>query len=125
MWLMLIFAVGPEPIALVETVAMCETNHYYDCNANHVFTQNIYYDGEGNVLAWHLVKQLEHKPIAGRITFFDGSYLRRIDARRVCESYTQHDPELESRSILSTEQRRGLSPVMSTKRAKELLQGDR
>lgn len=121
----LLLGIVPLDMPVREQVGVIEVNHYYDDQAHHVFDQFIFrdfnpYTNNFEIVDWRLKKPEHCGPDGCSVFFYDNGIMRRVDAGRVNESWTQIDPELNERSILPKEQRRGLSPVMSAKRAKEL-----
>lgn len=94
-----------------------ETNHLYDHNGNHVFTQVLFLDlsesGERyNVQAWRMTDpkyKPRRTPNGAEALFHDKGVLRKVTADSWRESWTQEDPELTSREHLPQEQRRGLT----------------
>lgn len=97
-----------------------EINALYDDAGREVFTQAIFREatetGE-QVRAWRLVKSTTVMPQknwrTGRyeMLWHDGDTLRRIEARAVRYTFSQHDPELRERDTLPKHERRELSQL--------------
>lgn len=107
-----------------------EISHVYDDNANHTFSQLVFWDwnpreNRYDVRDWRIIKSKQQLPIHNQVIWNDGETIRRVTAIRTVESWEQWDVELQARDTLPTDQRRGLSPVISTRRAKELLGKER
>jgi hypothetical protein len=120
-------AVGLNPVddAAVDQVDLIEVNHFYDDQGRLVFDQIIYYDWDAkhsryNVRDWRLIKTPAQIPLRN---WRDGRYssewndfkqrdgLRRVSAKSVRETWTQHDPELLEREFLPQEKRRELRKI--------------
>lgn len=103
-----------------EFVAATELNHLYsERDGKHVLDQFIFYDSQGYVIDYKIVKSLEQKRTGHRtfksngyshINFYDKSIhtYRFITTTGIRETWTQHDPELEDRRINGTDLRRKL-----------------
>lgn len=112
-------AVIPRAPVAADKVDLLEINHYYDDNGREVFTQAILYDWcdaecRHQVRAWRLLKDTAARPLPDRnrggyfVIWADGDTLRRVAAEYTRETWTQHDPELNERSILPRENRKEL-----------------
>jgi hypothetical protein len=112
-------ATGLTPVdtPAVDQVDMIEINHFHDEHGRLVFDQIIFFDwsvadGRYQVRAWRLLKhpaQIPHRNWANGMyvaTWYDGELLRKVSARSLRETWTQHDPELFERDFLPKEQRR-------------------
>ncbi len=122
--------VAPQADLSTERVDLVELNHFFDDQGRHVFDQMIFYDwsAEQNryqVRAWRLLKSASQQPrhdwerdvyIA---TWQDGDLLRRVAAKKMKETWTQHDPELVEREYLPKELRRELYHPRIALREKE------
>jgi hypothetical protein len=102
-----------------DRVDVIEVNHFYDEKGSLVFDQIIFYDwspahSRYQVRDWKLLKtpaQIPHRNWRRRefvAVWHDGEVLRRVRAKTICESWTQHDPELTERDFLPKEKRREL-----------------
>ena len=117
-----------EPVE--ERVSLVETNHFYDLDGRHVFTQVIFQDWNAEqsryeVVAWRLVKgpgQLPQRDWqrGGYVTVWQDSgappnsqLLREVRAEAIRESWSWWDVELEARETLPPERRRGLQVGVS------------
>jgi hypothetical protein len=109
---------------VVDAVDMVEVNHFYDDHGELVFDQLIFYDwceraNRFQVRAWRLLKATAQRPQRNWngggfvIVWHDGDLLRRVEAQVFRETWTQHDPEMDERSILAKEKRRELTAVRS------------
>lgn len=119
MWAALLLAIVPYDPVIRDSAPAAEQNHYYDDNANLVFTQLIVYDwpdGE-HVWFWSMWNDGEKRPKVRlqkdfeggwRIRFDDGQNLREIWTSSYQETHTQHDRELLDREHLPKEKRRPL-----------------
>ena len=110
--LLLLGWLGAEPLVVTDRVDLLEVNHFYDANGEPVFTQFIWWDynraeNRYDVRAWKLDKGEPQQ--GGTVTWWDGG-VRRVVAGQRRETFTQFDPELTAREVLSTDRRRGLTP---------------
>ena len=114
---------NPVDDVATDRVDLVELNHLYDEQGKHVFDQIIFYDwsarsGRYNVCAWRLLKHPHQVPHwdskTGRYVALwrDGRLLRKVQAKTMRESWTQHDPELIERAFLPKEQRRELQKLI-------------
>lgn len=100
-----------------------ETNHYYDHEGKHVFTQVLFLDFDPhtaryNVQAWRMTDpkyKPRRTPNGSEALFHDKGVLRKVTADSCRESHTQYDVELENRTHLPQEQRRGLTNIRKGK----------
>ena len=124
--LLLTFAVGcpahataPPPEPIRERVDLIEVNNFYDPEGRLVFDQVIfwgYYSDTGtfHVLAWRLIKQPWQKPTYDHASrewvtaWSDDGRMRVVRAMSAAETWSQHDPEAEDRSLIPSCERRGL-----------------
>lgn len=105
----------------VDRVDVLETNHFFDENGRHVFTQHIYYtfchgDCRHHVIAWRMHKtdhQIPHLDSRGGFTqiWVDADQLRCVRIWSLRETWTQFDVELIERQWLAREARRELFRV--------------
>lgn len=113
------WGISPQTDISVERVDLVELNHFFDDQGRHVFDQVIFYDwsSEDNryqVRAWRLIKSASQNPRRDWetdnyvATWQDGSILRKVLAKNMKETWTQHDPELTEREHLPKEMRREL-----------------
>lgn len=109
----------PSDDVVVDSVDMIEVNHFHDDEGGHVFDQLIFrdWDAQANrfqVRAWRLLKFTgqwpTHNWLTGRyeIIWHDGEITRRVEAKAMRETWTQHDPEMRERDYLPKEKRRRL-----------------
>lgn len=109
----------PSDDVAADQVDMVEVNHYYDDEARHVFDQLIFYDWSASenrfqVRAWRLLKSSAQLPSRNwasggyDVIWHDGEVTRKVQAKAMRETWTQHDPEMRERSYLPKEQRRRL-----------------
>lgn len=116
---LLLFSIIPQDIVITDTFDKVEVNHFYDDQGRHVFDQVLWYDWDiynrHTVGAWRLVKSSGHIPVLNRKTglyeslFEDHDDYRKVTAKYMVESWTQHDVELVDREFLPKEKRRELS----------------
>lgn len=108
----LLLAIVPQTEAVTDHVDCIELNRVYDENANHTFTQVIFWEtnreGIDVVIDWRLVKHANQLPSDRSVIWRDGDRIRKVIANHSMETWTQYDPELAARSERPTEQRRGL-----------------
>lgn len=121
--ILLLFATIPhdQSAIAVDQFDAVEVNAFHDSDALPVFKQLVFYRwnahaGRHECEAWRLVKQPSDKP---RRDYATGRYvcrfrdhegdLHEVWADTLSETWTQHDPELESRKHLPEHKRRGLS----------------
>lgn len=121
---LLLFSIIPQDLVLTDSFDKVEINHFYDDQGRHVFDQVIWYDWEEiyhrhTVHAWRLVKNKGCIPTLNRQTnlyeslFNDNDLLRKVNAKYMVETWTQHDVELVDRDFLPKEKRRELSLTKS------------
>jgi hypothetical protein len=112
----------PQPDVATDEVDLIEINHFHDDQGRLVFDQVIFYDwspvhSRYLVRAWRLLKTPAQVPRRdyGQQEFVtiwhDGDVLRKVQAKVLRETWTQHDPELMAREYLPKERRRELQPV--------------
>lgn len=110
---------SPQSNVIEDRVDLVEINHFYDDQGRLVFDQLIFYDwcpqtSKYQVRAWRLLKKPtqapRHDSIRGvhQCLWLDGDVLRRVEAKQLRETWTQHDPELTARKDLPRDQRRQL-----------------
>lgn len=114
--LLAVLCILPRSPVIETRCDVIELNHFYDENGRHIFDQLIYWDWcdvacRFQVRAWRMLKSRSQWPILDRrrggyvARWFDGERLREVRARAFRETWTQHDPELLEREILSNEHR--------------------
>lgn len=114
-----VIALQPSKEIASDQVDLVEVNHFHDEQGRLVFDQVIYYDwspvqSRYLVRAWRLLKtpaqlpQQEPNQRGFVAIWHDGDVLRRVHARVMRETWTQHDPELMAREYLPKEMRREL-----------------
>ena len=117
---LLLLSTVPQPGITTDRVDVIEVNATHDDDCKLVFTQTLYSDFCRHrcthvVQDWRLLKYPGMRPYRDYATgewvavWWDGETLREVRAQRAFESLTQHDVELESRSVLPLERRRKLS----------------
>ena len=113
-----------------DVVDLIEVNRYFDEHASPVYQQLIFYDwnestGRYQVRAFRIIKSLQQMPHRVRssrfyaVVWFDekDGVTRRVLARAVRQSWTQHDPEMAERDTFPVQYRRELSlPPRRTRR---------
>ncbi|MDA1050172.1 MAG: hypothetical protein O3C40_06795 [Planctomycetota bacterium] len=116
---------SPADEVTVDQVDLVEVNHFYDDQGRLVFDQVIYYDwstvhSRYQVRDWRLLKTATQVPLRD---WRDGGYVsewedfkqrngvRRVRAKSVRETWTQHDPELVEREFLAQEKREELTRI--------------
>ena len=111
--LLLLLSVVPQPDGIRrESYEEIEVNAFFDFDGRLVFTQVMFRDDE--IQAWRLVKDAEQIPrrdwiVGGYVTTWtDNNVVRQIRCKRVKETWTQYDVELDSRLRFPQELRRGL-----------------
>jgi len=123
---------APQSDLSCEQVDLVELNHFFDDQGRHVFDQMIFYDwspeqNRYQVRAWRLLKSASQQPrhdwerdlyVA---TWQDGDLFRKVLAKAMKETWTQHDPELAEREYLPKEMRRELYHPRVVLRDKELV----
>lgn len=123
--LLALLAIGPEPLVVTDTAATIETNHYYDSEGKHIFSQRIFWDRYGeavHVRDFRMIKPEQGHFVDGRtFTWHDGTTLRKVYGKSVMETHSQEDYEAVDRCWLPKEFRRELTPAVGKRRAKELL----
>lgn len=116
---------NPVEDVTVDQVDLAEINHFYDEQGRLVFDQIIYYDWDSeqsryNVRDWRLIKNATQIPQRDWQTggyasewkdFKQRDGLRRVEAKSLRETWTQHDPELVEREFLPQEKRRLLHAI--------------
>ncbi len=118
---------SPQEGATNDRVELMEVNHFYDEHGKHVFDQVIFYDWcekdcRYHVRAWRLLKKQAQLPARNWkhgdyvAVWQDGDLLRRVRAKSVRESWTQHDPELAEREFLPKEKRRDLAKLIGDRK---------
>jgi hypothetical protein len=92
-----------------------EVNHYVACDGSPIFDQIIWWDWEGDrfiVREWRMVKHRYQLPLCD---WSRGGYVSpvetslgeiRVRAGSYRETWSDHDPEAENRSIVPLDQRR-------------------
>jgi hypothetical protein len=114
-----VLAVLPRFPIVEDRCDVVEVNHFYDADGRLVFDQVIYWDWcddaeRHQVRAWRLLKSCLQWPArdwerGGYLAvWIDGERLRVVRSATMRETWTQYDPELLERQILSTEGRREL-----------------
>lgn len=112
----------PQPDVACDEVDLIEINHFHDEQGRLVFDQVIFYDwsplhSRYLVRAWRLLKTPAQVPAKDWnqsefvAIWHDGDTLRKVSAKVLRETWTQHDPELVAREYLPKEKRRELLPV--------------
>lgn len=118
----------PSEDIVSDDVDLVEINHYYDDNARHVFDQIIFYDWcdeerRFQVRAWRLIRSPSQLPARNwatgeyEVLWNDGTVMRRVHAKAMRETWTQHDPELRERDYLPKDRRREFVIPRSTSTA--------
>jgi len=119
------FTLSPADELTVDEVDLVEVNHFYDDQGRLVFDQVIYYDwstvhSRYQVRDWRLLKTPTQIPLRD---WRDGGYvsewedfkqrngMRRVKAKSLRETWTQHDPELVEREFLAQEKRAELTRI--------------
>ncbi len=105
-----------------DVVDLIEVNRYFDEHGSPVYQQLIFYDwdeatGRYQVRAFRIIKSLQQIPhrVPGSrfhaVVWFDekDGVTRRVLARAVRQSWTQHDPEMAERDAFPVQYRRELS----------------
>lgn len=114
-------SVVPHEVAICDRVDVIEVNHYYDGNGELVFDQLIFYawcntQCRFQVVAWrYLVPPMKSPardwPRREYVALWhEDLALRRVNSSSIRETWTQHDPEIQERSIFPMEDRRQLTP---------------
>lgn len=125
-WLILLATI-PQPGTIAESVDVIEVNHFYAESTDEnfplthklVFTQIIFRNWNGfycehEIVAWRMMKcrtqwpRFDHAKGVWVCEFYDGNIHRRIEALTFNETKTTYDPEVDERSALPTNKRRGL-----------------
>jgi hypothetical protein len=125
--LLTVLMVGNEPLATTDAVAVIHTQHFYDSDGRHVFTQRIFWelnkDGAYHCRDWRMVKPEQHHYPAGKIfTWHDGTGIRKVQAASVREDHSQIDAELADRAEHPKESRTELTTPPTLRRAKQLIE---
>ena len=104
-----------EPVR--DLTATVEVNRFYNEQGSLIFTQLIWLDESGVVIAWRLVKTPSMLPALDRprgeyvVTWHDGEVLREVRSRSLKETWTQYDPEVQQRDVVPQCRRRELTAV--------------
>lgn len=114
---LLLLCIIPFTPIVRDHFSVLETNHYYDHEGKHVFTQMLFLDFDPhaaryNVQAWRLTDSKckpHHTPTGAEVLFHDKGTIRKVTADSCRESWGQVDPELENRTHLPQDMRRGLT----------------
>ena len=106
--ILLAVSIIPYSPIIEDRVATYELNHLYDGEGNRVFTQRIWWDDDGDVIAWRLVKR-DAVRLRGGWLFLDGDCLRKVRSVSEIETWEQFDRELAERERLPAHERKGLS----------------
>jgi hypothetical protein len=114
----------PATPLVCDQVDLLELNCVYDGDGRLMLRQMIFWDWQGDqaryqVVAWRLWQ--EDFPLPTRdwrtgafvLLWSDAETLRSVRARAFWQTWTQHDPEMEDRRLLSQHLRRGLSTFRS------------
>lgn len=115
-------AIALPRATVYDHVDLVELNHFFDGNGKLVFNQVIWWDWSWwhecyLVVAWRICPEA-HPWRCYRTSLWVSKWrdasstphrMRRVTADFYCETWTQHDPELEDRKRLLPENRRGLS----------------
>jgi len=119
------FTLSPADEVTVDEVDLVELNHFYDDQGRLVFDQVIYYDwspihSRYQVRDWRLLKSSTQIPLrdwrgGGYVSewedFKQRNGMRRVKAKSLRETWTQHDPELVEREFLAQEKRAELTRI--------------
>ncbi len=121
--LLLLFCLGGEPIVVTDQCETIEYQTYYDDKAEVVFRQYIFLDDDRTrlqIVDWRLEKGQKPYWHAGKwkLTWHDGTCLRRVIANELRITHSQTDHELLQRIVLPKELRRELSKPL-TKNARQ------
>lgn len=103
----ILLAIIPFSPVIEDHVTTYEINHFYDDAGVHVFSQRIFYDDDGMVIDWRMIKRPTMHTPKGWL-FWDKDGLRRVSAKSEIETWTQIDRELLTRAILPLALRKGL-----------------
>lgn len=104
--------------AIVDSFDAIEINHYYSDSGEHIFDQFIAWRWDNSrsdfvVEAWRLWKtdNYPQKRFNGgyEVLFDDGDLTRRVIGKVYWETFTQHDREMQNRSVFDKSDRRGLT----------------
>lgn len=121
-----VVALQPQSDMPSDLVDLVEVNHFYDEHGKLVFDQIIFYDWcdvqcRYNVCAWRMLKRPAQIPARDwrkgsySATWHENGVLRRVSAKAMRETWTQHDPELVERDFLPKEHRRELQTFAAKK----------
>jgi hypothetical protein len=113
-------AVIPRAPIVEDRCDVVEVNHFYDADGRLVFDQVIFWDWcdgaeRHQVRAWRLLKSCSQWPArdwarGGYLAvWIDGERLRVVRGTSLRETWTQYDPELLERQVLSIDARRDLA----------------
>ena len=114
---LLVIGTLPWPLE-PEVVDFVEINHVCDENAREIFCQAIYWEFDARsssfrVRAWRLCKGSQIPRGAPLRAVWHDEKTKRLrvsQTRSTRQTWTQHDPEVEDRSVWPQEKRRGLRP---------------
>lgn len=109
---LLILSVIPVEIPVIEYHDSCELNHYYDEHGILIFDQLIFrdwnkYEKRFEIVDWYVVKP-RSSTNENDCIWLDGRHLRQVQYGFRIETWTQYDPEINERSILPKDKRKGL-----------------
>lgn len=128
--LLLLASLQPYTPVIEDRVDLIEVNHLYTENGVLSFDQLIFYEWSDhfcryNVVDWRMLKRQSQNPVRDgrgwRVTWIEnvpGDYkssyeakplFRSVKAKSIRETWTQIDPEITERDILSKDLRRELS----------------
>ena len=109
----------PRSGPIRDDVDRVEVNNYYGQSEETAFTQLIFWErrnGVWMVQDWRMLDRPgmypRKNPRTGEYSMLwdDKGNMRSVKAQHLIETWTEHDPEMESRQVLPQEQRRKLSP---------------
>lgn len=122
MFLIFSYIKSENSLVIVDHVDLIELNHFYNEKMEHVFDQFIFYDWSSQlkkfiVVDWRLKKDpnkfvcKNHHTNRWELVMHDEGNLRHIISKSHRETWTQYDPELRNRNIVTQENRRGLTQI--------------
>lgn len=107
----LLLCLIPYDSTVTERVSHLQCERFYNEHAEPVFSQFIFWDEHGDIIAWRLAKGdtwPKRTALGWELCWQDGHVKRRVIAKSFCETFSQEDTELKHRSRLPKEQRREL-----------------
>lgn len=107
----LLLCLLPTDTTTTETIDSLQCEHFYSDDARYIFSQFIFRDSYGDIIAWRMVKgdMWPRRTANGwELFWLDGSTWRRVRTKSFCETFSQQDTELIERINLPPSERQEL-----------------